>query len=122
MRLTRFERLDEEIASRAVFFGRLILRGALALGIIVSFVLVGAVAYHFALRPGGDFSMSVHRAAMIISGMGPTEEPGDSFERLFVDIYALSTLLLTVLLGIVVVAPPVVHRVLHHLHRKNPKD
>lgn len=117
MPLTRFERLDQDVASLSVFFGRLVLRVAIALSIIVAFVIVGAFVYHRVLRPDGNFWMAVHRASMIISGMGPTEEPGNGYERAFVDIYALSTLLLTVFVGIIV-APPVVHRVLHQLHRK----
>jgi hypothetical protein len=47
--------------------------------------------------------------------------PKSGYERVFIDIYALLSVVLPVIVGIFL-APPVVHRVTHHLHRVNDQD
>ncbi len=111
----RLERLGEPLASSCVFWCRLGLSAILALAFIGLSVLVGAITYYFRLRPDGDFGMAVHRAAMILSGMGPVETPEGNCERVFVDVYALlGTLVLTVVMGLILT--PIFHRVLHRFH------
>jgi len=40
------------------------------LGMTALFVVAGAAAYHFLLRPDDSFWKAIHRASMIVSGMG----------------------------------------------------
>jgi hypothetical protein len=115
MHLFRFEHRSEPIAPRHRFLGRVLANIGVAFVVIGAFVVAGAAAYHFFLRPDGNFWNAIHRASMIITGMGPVEPPGEGPEKAFVDVYAIiSTLVLTAVLGIVLA--PFVHRVMHYLH------
>jgi hypothetical protein len=121
MHLFRFEHRSEPVAPRHRFIGRIAVNILVAFLVTAAFVVAGATAYHFFLRPDDSFWKAIHRATMIISGMGPVEAPEGGGERAFVDLYALlSTLVLAGALGIILT--PFVHRVMHHLHTPCEQD
>src|SRR5262245_7331486 len=126
LRLTRFERLSEPIAPWHVFVGRILKNGVAAFLLTAVFVLVGASFYYWIFVPesctGRCWVEALHRASMILSGMGPAGgEPRTDSERIFVDFYALvSSLVLAGALGIMLA--PFFHRVMHHFHLTDEDD
>ena len=86
MHLFRFEHRSEPVAGRQRFVGRVLVNLAVALVVTAAFIVAGATAYHFFLRPDDSFWKATHRATMVISGMGPVEAPEGGGERAFVDI------------------------------------
>ena len=94
--------------------GRMLLGVAAALGVIGLSLLVGMIFYH---KPDDPYWIKAfHRASMILSGMGPVDDPkDDDCDRLFTDLYALfSGIVLALIVGLILT--PVFHRVLHHFH------
>lgn len=109
----RYERRHEKLASRTVFFGRL-LRAMLVGGAFVGVSLVAGIAgyiYFANLTPIDAFL----NAAMILGGMGPVSPLDSDAAKLFAGLYALYAGLLLVAVSGIVLAP-VFHRVLHALH------
>jgi hypothetical protein len=121
MNLLHFERRTEPVAPFGVFAARLLRHAGLAFAVIAGFVVAGAAVYYFFFRPGDSAFMAIHRASMILFGMGPVDGPKSGYERVFIDIYALLSVVLPVIVGMFL-APPVIHRVIHHLHRVNDQD
>jgi len=118
--LTRFERFNEALAPRHVFLGRILINAAVALVLTAILVVIGAIFYYWIFFhqncSGRCWIEVLHRASMILSGMGPAGgEPRTDGERIFVDLYALiSSLVLAGALGIILA--PFFHRVMHHFH------
>lgn len=109
----RFERRHEKLASRTVFFGR-VLRALLVGGVFVGVSLIGGIAgyMHFAHMQPIDAFLN---AAMILGGMGPVTSLESDEAKVFAGLYALYAGLLLVAVSGIVLAP-VFHRVLHALH------
>jgi hypothetical protein len=119
MRLFRFEHRSEPLASRRVFLGRVAARVLWATVFVAVFIAVGAVFYHDVFYHAGSkpsWIGALHRASMILSGMGPVGgEPESDAERVFDGVYALiSAFVLVGVMGLTLA--PIFHRVLHHLH------
>jgi hypothetical protein len=121
MHLFRFEHRGEPVAPRHVFAVRLLRHSGLALAIIAGFVVVGAAIYYFFLRPDDSAWIAIHRASMVLFGMGPVDAPKPGSETVFTDIYALLSVVLPLVVGMLL-APPVIHRVIHHLHRASDEN
>ena len=111
----RLERNGEKLAPLRVFWGRVGISLLWVLGIAIGWLLLGAALY-LLLRPEDSWPLAFHRAAMIVSGMGPVgEEPLPDCERVFVDIYSLlSGLVIVGIMGFLLT--PVFHRLLHPFH------
>jgi hypothetical protein len=122
MHLFRFEHRSARVATRHIFFWRVLKSIGAALVLTGAFVMAGAVAYKCLLRPDGNFWDAIHRASMIVSGMGPVDkEASHAWEWFLVDLFALvSTLVLTIAIGIILA--PIFHRVLHHWHISDDED
>lgn len=109
----RYERKREKLASRAVFFGRVIYSlavGLLFVGISLALGVLGYMAFA-GLGPVDAFL----NASMILGGMGPVAPLESDAAKIFAAFYALySGLLLIAITGIVLA--PVLHRVLHAIH------
>ena len=108
-----YERRADELATRAVYFKRLIGSLAVALAVILVALLVGIGGYHYIA--GFNWIESLLEASMILGGMGPVNQLPNDNAKIFASIYALfSGLVVLALMGIMLA--PVVHRVLHQFH------
>ena len=98
---------------RKAFRHGLLRAGAIAGVLVAVSLLVGVLGYHhFATLGWVD---SFYAAAMILSGMGPTEELPSSQAKVFAGLYALySGLVLIASTGVVL--SPFMNRVLHAFH------
>jgi hypothetical protein len=120
MHLFRFEHRTEPVAPFHVFAARLLRNFGWALVIIAIPVVVGAAIYSW-LRPDSLW-MAIHRTSMIVFGMGPVDGPESGYERVLINILALVSFVLPLFVGLFFVVPPVIHRVIHQLHRPNGQD
>ena len=108
-----------ELASRAVFFRRLGVNGALAGVLVVISLAVGMIGYH--TLGGLPWIDAFQNAAMILSGMGPVDALSTSGAKLFAGLYALySGLALIATSGIILA--PVLHRLFHRFHLEDTAD
>jgi hypothetical protein len=88
----------------------------LALGILLLFLIFGAVGYHaFVQLSWLDATLN---AAMILSGMGPVDTITTPAGKTFATVYALiSGLVFALTTGVII--SPIVHRVFHSMHVKD---
>lgn len=86
-----------------------------ALLIILAFMVMGTLGYHFFV--GLAWLDAFLNAAMILSGMGPVDPIVTEAGKWFASFYALlSGVVFAVTTGIIIA--PIIHRVLHRLHLK----
>ena len=112
-RLFRFEHVSQSVATLDEFVCRWLNSTAFALTLIIGWILIGAICYHY--LEGRAWLEAFPDAAMIMSGKGLLRNPEMVGGKVFAILYAIcSGPLLAVATGIVL-APPF-HRVLHHLH------
>ncbi len=111
--LSDFERRCERLAPANVYYARLARSVATAL-LITGIALVGGIIgfiFFAHLTPLDAFL----NAAMLLSGMGPTEDYPGVAGKIFGGLYALfSGLFMLVIVGLVLT--PVFHRMLHQFH------
>jgi hypothetical protein len=119
MHSTRFERLNQPLAPRAVFLRRLSANAGLAAGLIGASLVAGMLGYHFLGRLA--WIDAFQNAAMILSGMGPVDVLSGAPAKLFAGFYALYSGLALVATASLILAP-VFHRVLHSLHVQDEGD
>lgn len=68
-----------------------------------------------------DWIDSFANASMLLSGMGPLEQPQTEAGKIFAGIYALYSGLAVILIAGITFAP-IVHRFLHKFHLENKED
>jgi len=108
-----YERRHEKVAPRSVFLKRLIGSLAIALGLMVTVLLIGIVGYHY--LAGFGWVDSLLEASMLLGGMGPVNALPTDGAKIFASAYALfSGLIFIAVMGLVL--SPVVHRILHKFH------
>lgn len=109
----RYERRTDPLLARNLFLIRVGRHVLLALGIMLLFLAVGMLGYHyFADLPWLD---AVLNASMILSGMGPVDPLTSPMAKTFATAYALcSGLVFAFVTGIII--SPILHRVFHNLH------
>jgi hypothetical protein len=108
-----YERRHEPLLPRAAFLRRLGRHASIAAAIIVISLFAGMCGYHF--LEGLSWTDAFLNAAMILGGMGPTNELHTVAGKVFAGIYALySGLIVLVIAG--VLFAPLFHRFLHHFH------
>jgi len=111
--MIRYERKSEPLASRGVFFMRLLGNGIVASTVIGVSVVVGVAGYHYTEHM--SWLDAFANAAMIASGMGPLAPLQTVPGKWFAGLYALySGLVLVGASGLVLA--PILHRVMHSLH------
>jgi ABC-type phosphate transport system permease subunit len=109
----KYEHKGQKLLPRRQYQQRLLWHGLLALGVIVSALLIGVLGYR--LLAGFPWIDSLLNASMILGGMGPVGELPGPAAKIFASFYALfSGLIFIGVLGILLAAP--VHRFLHRLH------
>lgn len=110
-----FEHHSQPLLHMRGFLLRVLTFIGYALGIIVAFLVLGILGYHFFVGLG--WLDAFLNAAMILSGMGPIDPINSEAGKWFASFYALlSGLVFAVTTGIII--SPIIHRVLHRLHLK----
>ncbi len=108
-----FEHRSEPLISRRSYLGRVAVSAALAAGLVVVSLLVGAAGYRWL----GHLAWidSIYNASMILGGMGPVDRLDTDSGKLFASAYALlcGFALLT---SAAILLAPMGHRVLHRFH------
>jgi hypothetical protein len=109
----RYERRGQPLLAGRLFLIRVGRHVLLALSILLLFLLIGTLGYHyFASLPWLD---AVLNASMILSGMGPVDQLTNASGKTFATLYALiSGLVFAFTSGIII--SPILHRVFHSLH------
>jgi hypothetical protein len=108
-----FEPHHQPLLSRAEFALRILRSLALAIGVVVVSLGIGACGYHtFAELPWLDATLN---AAMILTGMGPVDPMRTSAAKLFATFYALFSGVVFLTMASVILAP-ILHRFLHRFH------
>ncbi len=108
-----YESRQHRPIARRRFVERLALHLAVATAIVVVSLLVGMAGYgYFEGLPWRDGFLN---SAMLLGGMGPVDDPITDGGKLFAGFFALYAGLVF-LVGIAIVAAPVIHRTLHTFH------
>lgn len=112
-RLMTLERKRDKLLSRRAFAGRLAASFGVATALIAASLFAGMAGYHY--LEGLEWIDAYTNASMILSGMGPLDQPKTWGGKLFAGTYALySGLALILAAGILFT--PLVHRLLHQFH------
>ena len=115
----RLESRLKPLAPQRVFVQRLLVSGAVGVGIVIVSLGAGMAGYHgYEGLPWIDAFLN---ASMILSGMGPLMQPQTTGGKLFAGFYALYSGLAVILVAGVIFAP-VVHRFLHRFHMEDTDD
>ena len=110
-----YEHRKQPLASRAIFYNRVLKNVILATIILIICLAIGVAGYYYTT----DMKLidALHNAAMILSGMGLIDEGQVSSEnaKLFSSFYALfSGVVFITNIGIILA--PALHRLFHRLH------
>ncbi len=111
--MRRFERHNEPLLPRRVFYQRLLTYFFFSVLVIGGSLGIGVLGYHFTEHL--SWLDSLLNASMILGGMGPVDAIKTDAGKLFASFYALfSGMVFLVAVGILMA--PVVHRFLHSFH------
>jgi hypothetical protein len=113
-----FEHHSEPLLPSRAFVFRMLRFGSFAVALVVFSLLLGMTGY-MGFAHLGVVDAFVN-AAMIMGGMGPVSELGNSASKIFAGVYAIYCgMLLLVAVGITLA--PALHRTLHTLHLERGK-
>ncbi|MGZ5425221.1 MAG: hypothetical protein ACXW2R_01930 [Candidatus Aminicenantales bacterium] len=114
-----YEHKNEPLLPFRRFLRRQINHFLIGLGIIGASLGLGIAGYHFLDKlPWIDALLN---ASMILGGMGPVDPLRTAAGKIFASAYALySGIVFLIVVGIM--AAPIVHRLLHRLHRAETKS
>jgi len=108
-----FENKRQPLASKNVYYKRMIKSMLVGILILVICLLAGVLGYHF--TAGIAWLDSLHNASMILSGMGPVVEIKSDQGKWFSSFYALfSGVVFITNIGFILA--PAIHRFFHKLH------
>ena len=107
------------LASRAVFYRRLMRNGQAAAALIAVSLAVGVIGYH--ALGGLAWIDAFQNAAMILSGMGPVDPLTSSGAKFFAGCYALYSGLALIATATIALAP-IIHRLFHSFHLEDSPD
>lgn len=111
--MIEFERRHQKLASPAVYHKRLIRSGIIGMFMVVISLAVGMSGYSYFEHLG--FVDSFQNASMILSGMGPVDNPKSTGGKIFAGFYALYSGFAVLVIAAVMFAPAI-HRALHRFH------
>jgi len=115
----RYEHRSQPLLPRRLFFVRVGRHVLVALGVMLLFLLLGTLGYHW--LAGLPLLDALLNAAMILSGMGPVDALTTDAGKLFATAYALvSGLVFAFTTGIII--SPMLHRAFHRLHIKDSEQ
>ena len=108
-----YEHKTERLAPIHVFYGRVFRSLAYAGFILLVFLAIGVLGYHYT----DDIAWidALHNASMILSGMGPVVEIKSTGGKLFSSAYALFSGV-AFITNIGIILAPMAHRLFHRLH------
>lgn len=109
-----FEHRHEPLLPVGAFRRRLLASVALASAIVAISMGIGMAGYHW--LGGLGWLDSFLNAAMILTGMGPVDRMDSAAGKMFSGCYALFSGLVF-LTSFAIVVAPMLHRMLHALHR-----
>jgi hypothetical protein len=113
-----YEHKSEPLLPFRRFLRRQIDHFLIGLGIIGVSLGLGIAGYHFLGKLA--WIDSLVNASMILGGMGPVDPLQTTAGKIFASLYALySGIVFLVVVGIM--AAPIVHRLIHHLHLTETK-
>jgi hypothetical protein len=115
----RFEHRTEPLLTTQAFVCRVIMSFSFGIAIILLSLAVGMAGYHYFEHL--SWLDSFANAAMLLSGMGPLEQPQTDAGKLFAGLYALYSGLAVILIAGITFAP-IVHRFLHKFHLENEEN
>lgn len=108
-----FERRQQPLVSRKVFYGRVIRYLGFSVAIIGISLGIGILGYHFLEHL--SWLDALLNASMILGGMGPVDPLRTDAGKVFASFYALfSGVVFLVAVGVLIA--PVFHRFLHSFH------
>jgi hypothetical protein len=114
-----YEHPRQTLLNRPDFIRRLMRQGVSALMLVLVSLGLGTVGFH--VLSGQLWIDALLNAAMLLGGMGPVGDLGQSSGKLFASFYALySGLVFLIVAGLLFV--PVFHRVLHRFHLDTGRD
>ena len=109
----KYEKKTQPILPRGLFILRLARSASLALGIVTGALGLGILGYHVTEKlPWLDALLN---ASMILSGMGPVNNPITTAGKVFASAYALFSGIIFLTVSALLFGP-VVHRFLHRFH------
>jgi TRAP-type C4-dicarboxylate transport system permease small subunit len=108
-----------KLATRAVFYRRLMRNGLAATGLIAVSLAAGVIGYH--ALGGLAWIDAFQNAAMILSGMGPVDPLTSSGAKFFAGCYALYSGLALIATATLALAP-ILHRLFHSFHLQDSGD
>ncbi len=111
-----YEHKNQPLASRKVFYKRLLRSLLLSLFFILFSLLLGVLGYCF--FAGLSWVDALLNASMILTGMGPVDPMPDDASKIFASVYALYSGV-AFLSSIAVMLSPVFHRFMHKMHLGN---
>jgi hypothetical protein len=114
-----FEHHTEQLLPRPMYIRRILSSFMLGIVIIVISLSFGMGGYHW--FEGLSWIDAFANAAMLLSGMGPLEQPQTDAGKIFAGLYALYSGLAVILIAGVIFAP-VVHRFLHRFHLEQKEE
>jgi hypothetical protein len=108
-----FEHHTAPLLDRITFMRRMLRFGGIAAVLVACSLLLGILGYHFIC--GFAWIDSLLNASMILAGMGPINEIGNTAGKVFASAYAIfsGVAFLTI---VAVLLSPLAHRLLHRLH------
>lgn len=112
----RYEKKNEPLAPRHVFYWRIVRNFIIVSGIIGIVLAVGTIGYHYSTEEPTPWLDAFHNASMIISGMGPIIVDNLTDEgKIFSSLYALFSGVIFIG-GMGFILAPGLHRIFHGLH------
>ncbi len=118
-RVLRFEHYHEKLLPRRAFIRRLMRFALIALVLVAISLLIGVVGYR--LSEGMSWIDAFLNSAMLMGGMGQVTTLATDAGKIFAGFYALYCGLIE-LIAIAILAAPLIHRFLHHLHLEAERD
>jgi hypothetical protein len=113
------ESKNEPLLPAPAFARRILIRAAVAAGVVAVSLAIGTVGYHLLADLG--WVDSLYNAAMILTGMGPVAPLKTDGAKLFATGYALfSGVIFLASVGFVLT--PMLHRALHRFHLDEHDD
>lgn len=110
-----YEKHNQHLLSQRGFFVRLLQHLAVALGLVVLSIALGAAGYHF--LEGLNWIDAIYNATMILTGMGPVSPLQRDVSKIFASCYAVfGGIVILAITGIILA--PLAHRLLHLFHLK----
>lgn len=108
-----YEHRKQPLASKAIFYSRVLKNIFIALFIIAICLAIGTAGYRYT----ADMSWldAFHNASMILSGMGLVDHVSSDTGKIFSSVYALFSGI-AFITNIGIILAPALHRIYHRMH------